>query len=235
MTTIAHVSDMHVTAGRADRLRALADCLREVAPDLVICTGDVTDLGDSESFSVVADTFPAISGSRVIWIPGNHDACMPSWTSRISSLDLPGVRVVAVDARRRRRWGGRTSAELERSELDQIAELVQTAPPGVAPIVACHWPITPIEWGPSVPSTWPDWLGWPLRNEVRSGRILLGSIFPRCRLYLHGHRHERRDLRFWVGDRECVISNCGPTLDVGGFRLWGFDGGEIVSSRWMAI
>ncbi|BCJ91324.1 3',5'-cyclic adenosine monophosphate phosphodiesterase CpdA [Terrihabitans soli] len=89
---IAHLSDLHLTAtdtekrfepklsgqltGMNQAFRQIAKHKRIQAADLVLITGDITDQGDMESWSVFNDTLKASSlRDKTLAIPGNHDVC----------------------------------------------------------------------------------------------------------------------------------------------------------------
>ena len=70
---ILHVSDLH--AGSRDEVRvepALRELIDEVAPQLVIASGDLTHRGRPEQHDRAA-AFLKQLGPPVFAIPGNHD------------------------------------------------------------------------------------------------------------------------------------------------------------------
>src|SRR4051794_9863957 len=110
---IAHLSDLHLTATReesrfeprwAGGLAGMNDAFRHVAfsepvqqSDLVLITGDVTDRGQSEAWSIFRDIL-AEAGlrSRTLAIAGNHDVCglrsRIGWPSHLAASDLQRAR-----------------------------------------------------------------------------------------------------------------------------------------------
>jgi 3',5'-cyclic AMP phosphodiesterase CpdA len=87
MTLIAQVSDLHIRAQRklayrkVDTAAALERCVAHLnalspAPDAVLFTGDMGDLGLAEEYAIIAEI---LSGLRLpYWIvPGNHDRRQP--------------------------------------------------------------------------------------------------------------------------------------------------------------
>lgn len=105
MFRILHLSDLHLNphgfhlenplnrAGKTgvdvlDRLRTICTSLQ---PNLIVVTGDLTDLGDTESFTAgrrLLDKIQEESGAdRVLCIPGNHDLYDARW---LTILRKPG-------------------------------------------------------------------------------------------------------------------------------------------------
>jgi Icc protein len=135
MTTIAHLSDLHLleegherraTAGRVrlgflsfgrrldavDRRRRARDALRrayQAGADHVILTGDLTEDGVDAQFEVLADVLHAapFADSQVTLIPGNHDA-----------YDDAGAFARALDGPLRR-WAPTSRAGMP-LELDEV-------------------------------------------------------------------------------------------------------------------
>jgi hypothetical protein len=79
-----------------------------------------------------------------------------------------------------------------------------------------------------------DLWGWPLRNEIVVGLTLLPRIFPACRLYLYGHRHEPREERIAFGDQWVIFHN-GATPAEAMNQIWmvTHDNGQIVKTEWI--
>jgi 3',5'-cyclic AMP phosphodiesterase CpdA len=249
--TLAHISDLHLP-NNEDRTRALAAKLRETKPDLVVVSGDITDLGDDKSYELFHSIF---DGLPYIAIPGNHDGEHGTHTfslgdKRVSKFTFPGLHLIAVDARRltrgeawwwklfrkvfRTEFGvGHTEGELLPGELAEIENLVKAVPEDQLCALTTHWPITPIEFGEIFPNTWSFWLGWPVRNEVKYGRRLLQSIFPKCRLVLHGHRHEQKEVTYRIEEKLVRLHNAGAAFSSSRFKVFTHENGEIVKEEWI--
>ena len=119
MTLIAQLTDLHVMAGgalaygRVDtlaRLRAAVDHLNglDPAPDAVIVTGDLVDLGTPEEYDVVRPELDRLA-APYLPIPGNHDGDA-FWTAFADRMTDPvphvghvatvgGVGIVLLDTR----------------------------------------------------------------------------------------------------------------------------------------
>jgi 3',5'-cyclic AMP phosphodiesterase CpdA len=94
---IAQISDMHLSPGRPffqHNWEVLLDHLREAAPDLIVCTGDMTIDGcEHESeLDFAAAQFRRL-GREVLFVPGNHDVGN-------SRPDVRGGEVLITEQRR---------------------------------------------------------------------------------------------------------------------------------------
>jgi 3',5'-cyclic AMP phosphodiesterase CpdA len=73
---IAQLSDVHVGAARYDvgLLRAAIAEINELAPDLVVVAGDLTDDGYRDQYEPAQAELASVRCPRVVFVPGNHDA-----------------------------------------------------------------------------------------------------------------------------------------------------------------
>ncbi len=74
---IAHISDLHVSRSGeflADMLHRVVDELNELAPDLVVVTGDITDKGFEEEYADSKRILDRLEIENVEVLIGNHDA-----------------------------------------------------------------------------------------------------------------------------------------------------------------
>src|SRR5450756_3115004 len=73
---IAHISDLH--CGSSYFIPSLAmrvvDELNEMAPDVVVVTGDLTDMGFAAEFKTARRLIDEIACERKVVLIGNHDA-----------------------------------------------------------------------------------------------------------------------------------------------------------------
>jgi len=178
--TIAHISDIH--AGSPYFVPSLMDRvvveLNELAPDIVLCTGDLTEMGFRQDYVTAREYLERIEAPQVV-IPGNHDArnvgyvhfeemVGPRWQVR----DLKGVSIVALDS---------TEPDLDhgqigRSRYEWLRE--QYARPSWFRIFMLHHHLLP------VPGTGRE------RNIVYDAGDLL-EVLQECNvnLVLGGHKH----------------------------------------------
>lgn len=119
--TIVHLSDPHFLptgvplAGRIDVQARFTRTLEAVeravhAPDAIVVTGDLTDLGHPEAYRLLREQLEPFAqrlGAPVVWVAGNHDE-RPALRSELLGLeaseepvtgvwDLSGLRLVALD------------------------------------------------------------------------------------------------------------------------------------------
>ena len=156
MRRVAHLSDLHF--GRVDPavLEPLRRRVRELAPDLVIVSGDLTQRARPEQFRearAFLDTLPAPQ----IVVPGNHDVPLYDVFARFFRPLAGYRRAIAADpepaycddeiavlginsARSFAFKGGRVSA----SQLARVGELCRTRPDHVK-IVVTHHPFSGVD------------------------------------------------------------------------------------------
>jgi Icc protein len=195
--TIVHVSDTHLLAGNrplggrydtASQLeRTLAAIERlDVAPDAIVFTGDLTDLGEPAAYAALRDAVEPVAsriGAPVIWVAGNHDerAAMraglfdgaPDEQPITAVHDLGGLRLVVLDST----VPGWHHGDLDAGQLRWLAEvLAEPAPLGT--ILALHHP--------PLPSHVPLFDILELRDQGRLAEIVAGSD---VRAILAGHLH----------------------------------------------
>ena len=74
-TTIAHVSDLHVGSPHfvPNLMNRVISEVNEMKPDLVICTGDITNEGLRGEYKTAAAYLEQFE-ARVVAVPGNHDS-----------------------------------------------------------------------------------------------------------------------------------------------------------------
>jgi Icc protein len=105
--TIAHISDLHCgdphfVPNLLDR--AIAE-INEMAPNLVVCSGDLTTFGFRHEYQQAREFMNKLDCKHVIFIPGNHDSRNVGYLhfeelfgERSSVMRLDGVTVVAIDS-----------------------------------------------------------------------------------------------------------------------------------------
>ena len=103
---IAHISDMHVGSVHfvPNLMNRVVTELNEMAPDLIICTGDFTNEGFLQEYKSAA-AYLAQLRPRVVAVPGNHDARNVGYIHfeemigpRHWRVELGGVTIVGADS-----------------------------------------------------------------------------------------------------------------------------------------
>jgi 3',5'-cyclic AMP phosphodiesterase CpdA len=197
LRTIVHVSDTHFlaqnrllgdrydTGGNLQRTLAAIERL-DAAPDAIVFTGDLTDLGEPEAYAALREAVEPVAariGAPVIWVAGNHDERgalrvglldEPADPAPVTAVhDLGGLRVVALDST----VPGWHHGDLDESQLAWLAAvLAEPAPLGT--ILALHHP--------PLPSHVPFFDILELRDQSRLAAVVAGSD---VRAILAGHLH----------------------------------------------
>lgn len=228
---LLHVSDTHLRAAGSrlfdvvdarDRLARALDAIEAsgIAPDGVVFTGDLADLGEGEAYAdlrELVEPFAARLGARVFWVMGNHDdrgqfrrelldefpGRVPLPVDRVDELD--GLRLVTLDTS----VPGFHHGELRPSQLDWLADVL-AAPAPLGTIVAMHHP--------PVPSVLPLAGSVELRDQWRLAQVLRGTD---VRAIIAGHLHYSTFATFAGIPVSVASSTCYAqdlTVPVGGTR-----------------
>jgi Icc protein len=145
--TIAQLSDLHCGAPYFQPSlldRAVVE-VNELAPDLVIVSGDLTADGLSGEYELAREYLERLDCERKIVIPGNHDSRNVGYVhfeelfgERNSVARVAGITVVAVDS---------TEPDLDHGQIGRgryawIEE--HFAPPADLRIFVCHHHLLPV-------------------------------------------------------------------------------------------
>lgn len=152
MRTIAHLSDIHF--GRVDNatVEPLAAKVREIAPDLTVVSGDLTQRARAGQFRE-ARTFLDTLPKPLLVIPGNHDIpfynftarfLAPRWNyKRFITRDLEPwfadeeIAVIGIDTARSLVFKG---GRINRRQIDAIRRKLCALDDTVTKIVVTHHP-----------------------------------------------------------------------------------------------
>ena len=196
---LLHLSDTHLRAAGSrlfDSVDATARLRRAlavveasgVAPDGIVVTGDLVDLGESEAYAMLAAIVEPVAerlGTRVFWVMGNHDdragfratlLCDRSGdpTAPVDRVDeLDGLRLITLDTT----VPGFHHGEVSDAQLAWLAGILATPAP-LGSILAMHHP--------PVPSVLPLAASVELRDQRRLAEVLRGTD---VRAIVAGHLH----------------------------------------------
>ncbi len=231
--TLLHISDTHLRGpgprlfdsvdGAANLARAL-DVIEAsgVAPDAIIFTGDLADLGEPgvyRDLRKLVEPFAQRIGARVLWVLGNHDERaafrrgLLGDDGRTGDLlrpfdrvdELDGLRVITLDTT----VPGHHHGEVTDEQLEWLAaELATPAPLGT--ILAMHHP--------PIPSVLALAASVELRDQSRLARVLRGTD---VRAIIAGHLHYSTFATFAGIPVSVASSTCYAqdlTVPVGGTR-----------------
>jgi 3',5'-cyclic-AMP phosphodiesterase len=106
MPTIAHISDLHVGSPFfvPNLMNRVVTELNELGPDLIVCTGDITNEGYRQEYKNVVAYYDRIE-RPLVTVPGNHDARNVGYLHfeeligpRRWIRDVGGIRIVGIDS-----------------------------------------------------------------------------------------------------------------------------------------
>ncbi|HET6498508.1 MAG TPA: metallophosphoesterase [Coriobacteriia bacterium] len=179
--TIAHISDLH--CGSRYHIPSLAtrvvDELNELRPDMVVVTGDLTDMGFRQEFKQAQRLLDGIDCPDRLVVMGNHDArnvgdehFAEMFGARSRELRSKGIRVLGLDSSEPDLDSGRVGRERYRWIEERFSE------PDEFKVVCMHHHLVP------VPGTGRE------RNIVYDAGDLL-RVLSNCGadLVLCGHKH----------------------------------------------
>ena len=180
LVRIVHLSDIHVSDAHflADVAGKVVDSINEIAPDIVVVTGDLTQNGAHPEFEGAKEVIGWIDCKNKVIVPGNHDSRNVGYLffedffgARTSCHSLDGVTVVGVDSSQPDIDDGHVGRDL----YDWIAKSFETDD---FKVFALHHHLIP------VPMT-----GREEQIPVDSGDVL--ELLDSCgvNLVLCGHRH----------------------------------------------
>ena len=135
-TVIAHISDTH--CGSHYHIPSLAtrvvDELNMLEPDVVIVTGDLTDMGYRGEFRQAQRMLERVQCERRMVLIGNHDArnvgdvhFEEMFGARRCDLQMPGMRLIGLDSSEPDLDSGRIGREAHHWLADRFAETMTRA------------------------------------------------------------------------------------------------------------
>jgi Icc protein len=178
---IAQISDLHCGSVyyRPELASRVVEEVNGLAPDVVIVTGDLTDMGFRSEYDTAREVLDGIECERMLVVPGNHDARNVGevhfeelFGPRDSEIELPGVRIIGLDSSEPDLDNGRIGRERYKTLEDRFGD------PEEFKILAIHHHLMP------VPGTGRE------RNIVYdAGDLLRVLTSAGCDLVLCGHKH----------------------------------------------
>jgi len=225
VVTIAHISDPHVGSPFfvPNLMNRVIAELNELAPDAVVCTGDLTADGYRQEYKNWVAYMDRID-TPIHTVPGNHDSRNVGYLHfedligpRMWSVDIGGVRVVGVDSSE----PDLNEGKVGRVHYDWIRR--QFAEPADLKVFALHHHLLP------VPGT-----GRERSTVMDAGDLLEVLISAGVQVVLSGHKHVPYVWRL----EDMYVANAGT---VSSLRLRGytkpcynvleFDDGEVKIHR----
>ncbi|MDH6591521.1 3',5'-cyclic AMP phosphodiesterase CpdA [Variovorax sp. TBS-050B] len=219
MSCLLQISDPHFGTEQPEVLAALERFARELAPAVVVLSGDITQRATRRQFAAArafVDRLPA----PVVAIPGNHDIPLFQLGARLLTpygryadafgaelepvFESPEWLVIAVNTTR---WYRHEDGEVSPAQIDRVADRLARAAPGQLRVVVTHQPVL---------VTRPE----DLHNRLHGHEAALARwCAAGVDLILGGHIH----LPF-VRSLDEACASCPPTA-------WAVQAGTAVSSR----
>ena len=155
MRTVAHVSDLHFGAAIPEIVEALAECVRQISPDVVAVSGDLTQRARRGQFRRARAFLDGLPGAHVV-VPGNHDVPLYNVLARFAD-PLGGFRryitaethpryfdseIAVVGANTTRSFTIKDGG-LRRPDVRHLTRLLEESRSSAVRIVVCHHPFDP--------------------------------------------------------------------------------------------
>lgn len=154
MTLLLQVSDAHFGTERPQVVEALVELSRQLAPDLLILSGDLTQRARIAQFEAAAAFVRRLAVPRVLAIPGNHDIPLFDVVTRFGdpyaryraafgddlepTFSAPDCLVLAVKTTRRYRH---VDGEISAEQRSRVARKLQEASSRQLRVVVVHQPV----------------------------------------------------------------------------------------------
>lgn len=154
---ILHISDLHFGHHDPELAAGFADDINAQHPDLIVASGDFTQIGTKEEFEQAREFLDTLK-APVFAVPGNHDVPAVNIFRRFLDpyglykkyispdlepfLEMDKVVLVGMRTARRARlewnWGHGT---ISRSQLEDLDERFSKASPDAVRIIVAHHPL----------------------------------------------------------------------------------------------
>jgi len=153
LTTLLHISDTHFGTEQAPVVEALARLSSDLAPELLVLSGDITQRATPEQFAS-ARRFVDRLGVPWLAIPGNHDIPLFNGVARLlfpyarfqeafgealePTHDSADLLVLCVKTTRRLRH---VEGQVSPAQIERVAARLRSARPGQLRVVVVHQPL----------------------------------------------------------------------------------------------
>lgn len=214
MGKVLQFSDIHFGCENTRACEAAVDYAHAQSPDLVLITGDITQMGYASEFAAAARWIEAMPKPVFVTV-GNHD--VPYWdvAARLfwpwkafetatghpahdHQFLAPKLMVRGVTTARG--WQARANwskGVIDLKQTRKAAEALRQAPPGALRILACHHPLI-------------EMIGTPMSGDVKRGDAA-ALIFAEAGvdLIMTGHVHVPFALPIALADSCSYAVGCG--------------------------
>lgn len=244
MRTIVHLSDLHF--GRVDSalVAPLITVVRELKPDVVAVSGDLTQRARTEEFVQARGFLEQLPKPQIV-VPGNHDVPLYNLLARFGmpltkyrlhvTRDLApyhGDEEIAIAGVNTARAFTRKGGRVNHKQVEAVAAKMCSAPKEAVRIIVTHHPF-------DVPE------GHTERDLVGRAEMAM-RIWAACGadLFLSGHLHlsqvSQTAKRYRIAGHSAIVAQAGTTTSTRGrgeanaFNVIRIDRGEIAVEqfRW---
>ncbi|MBW3660493.1 MAG: metallophosphoesterase [Gemmatimonadetes bacterium] len=220
MRTLVHLSDLHFGRIDPDTTDPLVEMVREIEPDLVAISGDLTQRARDGQFRAARAFLDRLPEPRIV-VPGNHDVPLwdvvarflrplEGWRRHIGEDLAPfwrddEIAVAGVNTARSLTWKG---GRINREQVDALVTRFRRLPEAITSIVVAHHPF-------DLPP------GHAPRDLVGRSRMAMEALAP-CGvdLLLTGHLHVQHvghtAERYRVADHSAVVVQAGTATSTRG-------------------
>ena len=215
MRRVVHISDLHF--GRTDErvVAALTRQLRDLAPDVLVVSGDLTQRARSRQFQEARHFLDTWDGPKIV-VPGNHDVPLENLFDRFFrpfakyrkyiTEDLSPTFVdkeLAIVGINTARSFTRASGRINDRQIEHARKFFCSVDPNVVKIVVTHHPF-------DIPESLAD--KYLLR---RSAHAIAALATCQADLYLAGHSHvpfaALSERRYTVAHHTALIVQAGTS------------------------
>lgn len=218
MSKILHISDLHFGPPFIPKVaEAVLQHSRELDPDVVVVSGDLTQRAKSEQFQAASEYLKQFERPIVV-VPGNHDVPLFRFWGRFLSphggylahvspdldsvTEVPGLTIVGLNSTRRLTL---TNGRIRRWQLEYARRAFLASDPSALRVVVTHHHLAPAQ----------DFASGNVMPFAK--RAVRWFTDLKVDMILAGHMHRSyigSSLDFFPGDLErrgIVIVQCGTT------------------------
>lgn len=154
MSRLLQVSDTHFGTERAGVMDDLVALCRQLEPEVVVLSGDITQRARRHQFEAAARFWARMQAPERLVIPGNHDIALFNLFSRIFHpyrlhraafgddlepvVETPSLLVLGVNTTRRHRH---KHGEVSAAQVARVCERLRAASPAQLRVVVTHQPV----------------------------------------------------------------------------------------------
>jgi 3',5'-cyclic AMP phosphodiesterase CpdA len=154
MSRLLHLSDPHFGTERPEVVAALTEFVRELRPDVLLLSGDITQRARKSQFASAARFLESLKAPTTLVIPGNHDIPLFNLLARLfspyanfarafgrelePSFESPELLIVTVNTTRPQRH---KHGEVSEAQIQRVEQRLRRAGRNQLRIVVTHQPV----------------------------------------------------------------------------------------------